>query len=76
MCVYGWVDGGKKKGNIQIHITISKAEVKCIVWEDKKGGTERRKGDIHTIYKSVKVAWLGSRNRREETLMTRLRLGH
>lgn len=40
----------------------------------KKGGTERRKGDIYTIYNSVKVTRVGRRIRREETVMTRLRL--
>lgn len=36
-----------KKGNIEMQISISKAEVKCLIWGDKiikygkKGGTKR-----------------------------------
>jgi len=42
----------------------------------KKDGTERRKEGIYQIQKSIKITRLGGGHRREETVMTRLRLGH
>ncbi len=47
-----------KKEKVDIQIRISKAEVKCIIWEKvttngKKCGIMRGKGDIYTKFKRV-----------------------
>lgn len=47
-----------KKGNLEMQISISKAEVKCLIWEKttkcgRKGGTERGKGGIYIKFKRV-----------------------
>ena len=47
-----------KKGNIEMQINFSKAEVKCVIWEKttkcgKKGGIDRREGDIYIRFRRV-----------------------
>ncbi len=47
-----------KEGKVEMQIRISKAEVKCIIWEKlttngKKCGIMRGKGDIYTKFKRV-----------------------
>jgi len=65
-----------------MHIKISKAEVKSIVWEksnqmwQERWDREEKGRHLYQIQKSVKITRLGGGHRREETVMTRLRLGH
>ncbi len=71
-----------KKGNIEMQIKISKAEVKSIIWEktnqiwQERWDREEKGRHLYQIQKSVKIIRLGGGHRREETVMTRLRLGH
>jgi len=70
-----------KKGDIEMRISISKAEVKSMNWENvnqsgKIGGTQKKRKHLYVIQKSVEATRVRSWNRREETVLTRLRLGH
>ncbi len=71
-----------KKGNIEMQIKISKAEVKSFIWEktnqiwQERWDREEKGRHLYQIQKSVKITRLGGGHRREETVMTRLRLGH
>ncbi len=70
------------KENVEVQVNVSKAEVKCIIWEKiNKRWQERwdrkEKGrHIYQIQRNVKEDRVGSGNRREEAVMTRLRLEH
>lgn len=71
-----------EKGKVEMNVSISKAEVKCIIWEkvnqmwqDQWDG-EVKGRSFHNLQKSIKVNRVGSGQRREEIVLTRLRLGH
>ena len=63
-------------------ITISKAEVKSINWGNvnqmwqNRCDREEKGRHLYHIQKSIKATRVGSWIRREETVLTRLRLGH
>ncbi len=71
-----------KKEKVEMQIRISKAEVKCIIWEkvnhewQEMWDNEGKGRHLYQIQKSVKVNNVGSGNRKEEIVLTRLRLGH
>ncbi len=71
-----------KKEKVEMQIRISKAEVKCIIWEkvnhewQEMWDNEGKGRHLYQIQKSVKVNKVGSGNRKEEIVLTRLRLGH
>nr|XP_055031454.1 uncharacterized protein LOC129420520 [Misgurnus anguillicaudatus]XP_055031455.1 uncharacterized protein LOC129420520 [Misgurnus anguillicaudatus]XP_055031456.1 uncharacterized protein LOC129420520 [Misgurnus anguillicaudatus] len=71
------------KENIEMQISLSKSEVKSIVWEkinqmwQVRWDREERGRQLYQIQNSVKGNRLvGGNRRREEIVITRLRLGH
>lgn len=71
-----------KSKNVQIKIPISRAEVKNIIkehankiwqerWDEEETGRH-----MHNIQKQIKRGKVWGRNRREEIIITRLRIGH
>jgi len=71
-----------KKGDTEMRISISKAEAKSINWENfnqmwqNRWDREKKGRHLYVVQRSVKATRVGSWNRREETVLTRLRLGH
>lgn len=67
-----------RKRKIEMQVSINKAEVKCVVWGKKHlkvtGRVDREGRGGHLQIQSVKVTRVGSGNRREEIVLTRLRL--
>ncbi len=70
------------KENVEVQVTVSKAEVKCIIWGEinktwqYRWDREEKGRHLYQIQRKVKEDRLGRGNRREEAVMTRLRLGH
>ncbi len=70
------------KENVEVQVNVSKAEVKCIIWEKiNKRWQERwdrkEKGrHLYQIQRNAEEDRVRRGNRREEAVMTRLRLGH
>ena len=70
------------KEKIEFQVSLSKAEVKSVVWErinqmwQERWDGESKGRHLYNVQKSVKVRRVGSGQRREEIVLTRLRLGH
>lgn len=70
------------KDTVELQISLSKTEVKSIVWEkinqmwQVRWDREERGRQLYRIQNSVKGNRLAGGNRREEIVITRLRLGH
>ncbi len=54
------------KDNVEVQVNVSKAEVKCIIWEKiikggKRGGKERRKEGTYTKSREMikRIGWEG-----------------
>ncbi len=55
------------KDNVEVQVNVSKAEVKCIIWErksikgGKRGGKERRKEGTYTKSREMikRIGWEG-----------------
>lgn len=70
-----------KKERIEMHVSISKSEVKSIIWwgtiQKWQEMWDREKGrHLYLIQKSVMGVRMDDRYRREEVVLNRLRLGH
>lgn len=65
-----------------MQIRVSKAEVKSLIWErinqkwQEKWDREKKGRHLYAIQKAVKHKRVSRGNRREEIVITRLRLGH
>lgn len=70
------------KGNIEMQVSISKAEVKSVIWKtvnqmwQERWDREGKGRQLYQIQRDVKCTVIGSGNSREETVISRLRLGH
>jgi len=70
------------KGNIEMQVSISKAEVISVIWEktnqkwQERWDREGKGRHLFQIQMKVKETRVGSGNRREEIVISRLRLGH
>ena len=70
------------KGSIEMKVSISKAEVKSVIWErmnqrwQDRWDREEKGRHLYHIDKSVKTKRVRSGLRREDIIMTRLRIGH
>ncbi len=70
------------KENVEVQVNVSKAEVKCIIWGkinktwQYRWDREEKGRHLYQIQRNVKEDRVGRGNRREEAVMTRLRLGH
>lgn len=71
-----------KKGQVEMQICTSKSELKSIIKEkmvqmwQKRWDTESKGRHLYQVQRSVKGPRVGGRNRREEVVLIRLRLGH
>ncbi len=70
------------KGNIEMQVSISRAEVKSVIWErinqmwQERWDREGKGRHLYQIQREVKCSVIGSGDRREETVISRLKLGH
>ncbi len=64
------------KDNVEVQFNVSKAEVKCIIWEkiNKRWEREEKGRHLYQIQRNDKEDRVGRGNRREEAVLTRLRL--
>ena len=71
-----------EKLEVEKNVSISKAEVKSVIWGkvnmmwQGKWDSESKGRHLYRIQDSIQVKRLGSSNRKEEVVLTRLRVGH
>ena len=71
-----------EKLEVESNVSISKAEVKSVIWGkvnmvwQGKWDNELKGRHLYRIQDRIRVKRLGSGNRKEEVVLTRLRLGH
>ena len=70
------------KGAVEMNVGMSKAEVKSVIWErvnqmwQERWDNEVEGRHLYRIQESVRVRRVGSGQRKEESVLVRLRLGH
>ena len=71
-----------QKTVVEMNVNISKSEVKSVIWEkvnlmwQEKWSNEVKGRHLFNIQESTRINRVGSGKRREEIVLTRLRLGH
>ena len=71
-----------EKLEVEMNVSFSKAEVKSMIWDkvkimwQEKWDNEVKGRHLYNIQESIRVKRIGSGNRKEEVVLTRLRLGH
>ena len=71
-----------EKLEVEMNVSFSKAEFKSMVWDkvkimwQGKWDNEVKGRHLYNIQKSIRVKRIGSGRRKEEVVLTRLRLGH
>ena len=71
-----------KKDSVEMKLSISKAEVKCISWGkanqlwQERWDREEKGRHLYQVQRSVRGVRTGSGCRREDIVLSRLRMGH
>ena len=71
-----------EKLEVEMNVRISKAEVKSVIWGkvnimwQEQWDNEVKGRHLYNIQESIRVKRIGSGKRKEEVVLTRLRLGH
>ncbi len=71
-----------KKGSVEMQLSVSKAEVKCVIWGkanqlwQERWDREEKGRHLYQVQRSVRGVRMGSGCRREDIVLSRLRMGH